>query len=65
MNPGVQPEKANKLAKEQTKQGSQMAGKQMKWKDKDIKKKQYTAVTVLKGHNSNSIQTFMGIVYIA
>ena len=42
-----------------------MAGKQMKWKDKDIKKKQYTAVTILKGHNSNSIQTFMGIVYIA
>ena len=38
MNPGVQPEKANNWPKNKTKQGSQMAGKQMKWKDKDIKK---------------------------
>ena len=65
MNPGVQPEKANKTAKEQNKTRLPNGWKADEMERRIYKKKQYTAVTILKGHNSNSIQTFMGIVYIA
>ena len=52
MNPGVQPEKANKLTKEQNKTRLPKSQKADEMEDNSIKKpeqtKQYTAIAILK-----------------